>query len=121
MVRIPSPGFLASLGIRPAPSSRPRNEAATRVTPARQMRYNGASEEVPMRFVPIGPEFAAAVEGIDLRVPLDAAAMAAFHGGMDRHGVLVVHDQPFSDEQQIAFTKGLGTIELNTANNVTRL
>ena len=74
-----------------------------------------------MRFVPIGPEFAAAVEGIDLRVPLDAAAMAAIHAGMDRHGVLVVHDQPFSDEQQIAFTKGLGTIELNTANNVTRL
>jgi alpha-ketoglutarate-dependent 2,4-dichlorophenoxyacetate dioxygenase len=74
-----------------------------------------------MRFIPIGNEFAARVEGIDLRVPLDAAAVAAIHAGMDRHGVLVFHDQPLSDAQQIAFTRSLGKIELNTANNVTRL
>jgi alpha-ketoglutarate-dependent 2,4-dichlorophenoxyacetate dioxygenase len=35
--------------------------------------------------------------------------------------VLVFHDQPLTDEQQIAFTRSLGKIELNTANNVTRL
>jgi alpha-ketoglutarate-dependent 2,4-dichlorophenoxyacetate dioxygenase len=40
---------------------------------------------------------------------------------MDRHAVLVFHDQPLTDEQQIAFTRSLGKIELNTANNVTRL
>jgi alpha-ketoglutarate-dependent 2,4-dichlorophenoxyacetate dioxygenase len=74
-----------------------------------------------MRFIPIGSEFAAAVEGTDLRAPLDAAAVAAIHAGMDRHGVLVFHDQRLTDAQQIAFTKSLGKIELNTANNVTRL
>src|SRR5260221_6855379 len=40
---------------------------------------------------------------------------------MDRHAVLVFHDQPLTDEQQIAFTRSLGKIELNTANNITRL
>jgi alpha-ketoglutarate-dependent 2,4-dichlorophenoxyacetate dioxygenase len=40
---------------------------------------------------------------------------------MDRYAVLVFHDQPLSDEEQIAFTKSLGKVELNTANNVTRL
>jgi alpha-ketoglutarate-dependent 2,4-dichlorophenoxyacetate dioxygenase len=74
-----------------------------------------------MRFIPIGDEFAAAVEGIDLRVPLDAAAATTIHAAMDRYAVLVFHDQRLTDEQQIAFTKSLGKIELNTANNVTRL
>jgi alpha-ketoglutarate-dependent 2,4-dichlorophenoxyacetate dioxygenase len=74
-----------------------------------------------MQFTPIGNEFAATVEGIDLPAPLDAAAAAAIHAAMDRYAVLVFHDQPLTDEQQIAFTKSLGKIELNTANNVTRL
>jgi alpha-ketoglutarate-dependent 2,4-dichlorophenoxyacetate dioxygenase len=74
-----------------------------------------------MRFVPIGSEFAAEVEGIDLGAPLDAAAVAAIHAGMDRHAVLVFRGQKLTDAQQIAFTGSLGKIELNTANNVTRL
>ena len=74
-----------------------------------------------MQFTPIGNEFAATVEGIDLRAPLDAAVATAIHAAMDRYAVLVFHDQPLTDEQQIAFTKSLGKIELNTANNVTRL
>jgi alpha-ketoglutarate-dependent 2,4-dichlorophenoxyacetate dioxygenase len=74
-----------------------------------------------MRFIPIGNEFVAEVTGIDLRAPLDAGAAAAIHAAMDRYAVLVFHDQPLSDDQQIAFTKSLGKIELNTANNVTRL
>src|SRR6266446_995470 len=77
--------------------------------------------EVPMRFNPIGNEFAAVVEGIDLCAPLNSAQVATIHAGMDRHAVLVFHDQPLTDEQQIAFTRSLGKIELNTANNITRL
>jgi alpha-ketoglutarate-dependent 2,4-dichlorophenoxyacetate dioxygenase len=74
-----------------------------------------------MRLRPIGNEFAAEVEGIDLAVPLDADAVKAIHAGMDRYAVLVFHDQKLADEEQIAFTRSLGKIELNTANNVTRL
>jgi hypothetical protein len=74
-----------------------------------------------MRFNPIGNEFAALVEGIDLCAPLNSAQVATIHAGMGRHAVLVFHDQPLTDEQQIAFTRSLGKIELNTANNITRL
>jgi alpha-ketoglutarate-dependent 2,4-dichlorophenoxyacetate dioxygenase len=74
-----------------------------------------------MRFIPIGHEFVAEVDGIDLRAPLDAEAAANIHAAMDRYAVLVFYDQPVSDEEQIAFTRSLGKIELNTANNVTQL
>jgi alpha-ketoglutarate-dependent 2,4-dichlorophenoxyacetate dioxygenase len=74
-----------------------------------------------MRFIPVGHDFVAGVTGIDLRAPLDAGAAASIHAAMDRYAVLVFRDQPLSDEEQIAFTKSLGKIELNTANNVTRL
>jgi alpha-ketoglutarate-dependent 2,4-dichlorophenoxyacetate dioxygenase len=74
-----------------------------------------------MRMNPIANEFVAAVEDIDLRLPLDTAAVAAIHAGMDRHAVLVFRDQRLTDEEQLAFTRSLGKIELNTSNNVTRL
>jgi len=74
-----------------------------------------------MRFNPIRNEFAAVVEGIDLCAPLNSAQVATIHAGMDRHAVLVFHEQPLTDDQQIAFTRSLGKIELNTANNITRL
>ena len=73
-----------------------------------------------MRFSPVKNEFVGEVEDIDLTAPLDEAAAAAIHAGMDRYAVLVFRDQPLTDEQQIAFTARLGKIELNTANNVTR-
>jgi hypothetical protein len=44
-----------------------------------------------MRFNPIGNEFAAVVEGIDLCAPLNSAQVATIHAGMDRHAVLVFH------------------------------
>src|SRR5262249_45235717 len=31
--------------------------------------------------------------------------------GMDRYAVLVFHDQPLTDEQQLAFTRALGNLE----------
>jgi alpha-ketoglutarate-dependent 2,4-dichlorophenoxyacetate dioxygenase len=74
-----------------------------------------------MRIAPIGSEFVAAVDGIDLRQPPDAATVAAIHASMDRYAVLVFHNQRISDDEQIAFAKRLGKIELNTRNNVTRL
>ncbi len=59
----------------------------------------------------IGPCFAAEVEGIDLRKPLSPEDVAAIHAGMDRYAVLVFHDQPLGDEQQLAFTRSLGDLE----------
>jgi len=69
----------------------------------------------------IHPVFVGEVSGVDLSRPLTREEAAAIDAGMDRYAVLVFHDQPLTDEEQIAFTKSLGKIELNTANNVTRL
>jgi alpha-ketoglutarate-dependent 2,4-dichlorophenoxyacetate dioxygenase len=65
--------------------------------------------------------FAAEVKDIDLRRRLDAWDLAAIETGMDRYAVLVFHDQPLNDEEQLAFSRRLGTIEPTVNSNVTRL
>ena len=59
----------------------------------------------------IGPCFAADVDDIDLRKPLTLDEVAAVHAGMDEFAVLVFHDQPLDDEQQLAFSRSLGELE----------
>jgi alpha-ketoglutarate-dependent 2,4-dichlorophenoxyacetate dioxygenase len=59
----------------------------------------------------VGPCFAAEVEGVDLSRPLSGDEIAAIHAGMDTYAVLVFHDQKLDDDQQLAFTRGLGPIE----------
>jgi alpha-ketoglutarate-dependent 2,4-dichlorophenoxyacetate dioxygenase len=66
---------------------------------------------MPVTMRQIGPCFAAEVDGLDLRRPLSADEVDAVHAGMDRHAVLVFHDQPIDDAQQLAFTRSLGDIE----------
>ena len=60
----------------------------------------------------IGPCFAGEVAGIDMRKPLTAEEVAAIHTGMDKYAVLVFHDQDIDDEQQLAFSRSLGEIEM---------
>ena len=60
----------------------------------------------------IGPCFAGEVSGIDMRRALTQEEVAAIHAGMDQYAVLVFHDQNIDDEQQLAFTRSLGEIEL---------
>jgi len=62
-------------------------------------------------FRQVGPCLAAEVEGLDLTRPLSPDEVAAVHAGMDKYAVLVFHDQPLTDEQQLAFTRSLGEIE----------
>jgi alpha-ketoglutarate-dependent 2,4-dichlorophenoxyacetate dioxygenase len=59
----------------------------------------------------IGPCFAADVDDIDLRKPPTRDEVAAVHAGMDEFAVLVFHDQPLDDEQQLAFSRSLGQLE----------
>jgi alpha-ketoglutarate-dependent 2,4-dichlorophenoxyacetate dioxygenase len=59
----------------------------------------------------IGPCFAAEVDGLDLREPLSPEDVATIHAAMDAHAVLVFHDQHLTDEQHLAFSRGLGELE----------
>ncbi len=69
----------------------------------------------------IGPrngeiEFVGEVSGIDLTRPISAEQATAIEAGMDRFGVLVFHDQHFTDEQQVAFSLNFGELEATLAN-----
>jgi alpha-ketoglutarate-dependent 2,4-dichlorophenoxyacetate dioxygenase len=66
---------------------------------------------MPISIRPLHPDFAGEVSGIDCRLPLDAQQIAAIEAGMDRYAVLVFHDQPLSDQQQLAFTRHFGALE----------
>ena len=63
------------------------------------------------QFKPLHP-FAAEVTGIDLSQPLDAAGVRSIEAAMDRHAVLVFRQQPLTQDQQIAFAKALGPLDL---------
>jgi alpha-ketoglutarate-dependent 2,4-dichlorophenoxyacetate dioxygenase len=60
----------------------------------------------------LGPGFVGEAQGLDLTKPLPKADIDAIHAAMDKYAVLIFHDQAFTDEQQLAFTQSLGTIEL---------
>ena len=62
--------------------------------------------------------FVGEVSGIDLREPLTPDQAREIHQGMDRYGVLVFHDQDLTDEQQVAYTKNFGDLELAIGSNV---
>ncbi|MEM6498188.1 MAG: TauD/TfdA family dioxygenase [Pseudomonadota bacterium] len=62
--------------------------------------------------------FVGEVSGIDLTEPLSSDEVAALETGMDRYAVLVFRDQNITDEQQIAFSKNFGEIEMKLGGNI---
>jgi alpha-ketoglutarate-dependent 2,4-dichlorophenoxyacetate dioxygenase len=66
------------------------------------------------------PGFVGEVSGIDITQPLTPAQAAELEAGMDRYGVLVYHDQRFTDEQQKAFSVNFGPLEQTAGGNVTK-
>jgi alpha-ketoglutarate-dependent 2,4-dichlorophenoxyacetate dioxygenase len=57
------------------------------------------------------PFFGGEVSGIDITRPLTRDEAAAIDRGMDQFGVLVFHDQRFTDETQLAFSRNFGDLE----------
>jgi len=56
--------------------------------------------------------FAGEVADIDLRAPMTPDQVAAIVQGMDKFAVLVFRDQRIDDEQQLAFSRNFGTLEI---------
>jgi alpha-ketoglutarate-dependent 2,4-dichlorophenoxyacetate dioxygenase len=73
-----------------------------------------------IRIRQLHPVFVGEVEGVDLRRPLAPAEVAALEAGLDRHAVLVFHDQPVTDAEQVAFTRAFGPLETTQGGNITR-
>ncbi len=66
---------------------------------------------MPISIRPLTQVFAGEVAGVDCRRPLDPEEVAAIEAGMDRYAVLVFHDQPLDDAEQLAFTRHFGALE----------
>jgi alpha-ketoglutarate-dependent 2,4-dichlorophenoxyacetate dioxygenase len=64
---------------------------------------------------PLTQTFAGEVGGIDCTQPLRRDEVAAIEEGMDQYAVLVFHDQPVTDKQQVAFTRQFGELEAYTS------
>lgn len=61
---------------------------------------------------PLHPVFAAELDGAALSEPLDAAAVDAVVGAINRHGVLVFRrDMPLDNERHLAFARRLGPLQ----------
>jgi alpha-ketoglutarate-dependent 2,4-dichlorophenoxyacetate dioxygenase len=72
-----------------------------------------------LTFRPLHPCFVAEVGPIDLRAVHDAEMLAGIRAGMDEHAVLVFRDQPFTDEEQLAFACRLdGALHTRTGARV---
>ena len=70
---------------------------------------------MPMSIRPLTPSgFAGDVLGVDLTKPLTPDRVRAIDDGMDRFGVLIFHDQPFTDETQMAFSRQFGELEVSS-------
>ena len=64
-----------------------------------------------LQLQPLQP-FAAEASGIDLRQALDATQVQQIEQAMDSHAVLVFRRQPLDEDQQIAFARALGPLDL---------
>ena len=70
---------------------------------------------------PLTPSgFAGEVSGIDLTAQISAGGVAAIDAGMDQYGVLVFHDQRFTDEAQMAFSARFGPLEVSSGAEMSK-
>jgi len=58
-----------------------------------------------LSFRELHQNFAAEASAIDLRAVADQATLDQIRAGMDAHGVLVFRNQPFADDEQLAFAR----------------
>jgi alpha-ketoglutarate-dependent 2,4-dichlorophenoxyacetate dioxygenase len=68
-----------------------------------------------LAFTPLHPLFAAEMSGLDLREPQSRETIAAIDAAMDRHAVLVIRGQKLTPEQQLAFTRQFGPLDIGFA------
>ena len=65
-----------------------------------------------IRLRKLHPLIGAEVTGIDLAGPLDRATVEAIRNAWSRYGVLLFPQQPITDEQQVAFSRHFGSLEV---------
>ncbi len=62
---------------------------------------------------PFKPEFVAEISDVDLSRPLTDEVFGEVEAAFNRYAVLVFHDQPLTEEQQLAFAQRFGELEIS--------
>src|SRR5216110_3517297 len=65
----------------------------------------------------LAPSFAARIDGADITRPLPDATWAQIRAAFEEHSVLLFRGQPLDDEQQIAFSRRFGALEVTRSMN----
>jgi alpha-ketoglutarate-dependent 2,4-dichlorophenoxyacetate dioxygenase len=74
---------------------------------------------MPLTFRKLHPVFVGEAGPIELRAVHDEQTLARIRAGMDEYAVLVFHDQPFTDAEQLAFGQRLdGRLHKGTGSRV---
>ena len=73
-----------------------------------------------MHIQPLHPTFVGEVSAIDISLPLTADQVAAIEAGMDQYAVLVVPDQPLTDDEQCVFSRNFGELEATLIGQMTK-
>jgi alpha-ketoglutarate-dependent 2,4-dichlorophenoxyacetate dioxygenase len=66
-----------------------------------------------IELTPLHPTLGAEVRGVDLTRPVMPEIFAEIDTEFNRHGILVFPGQPVTDEQQLAFSRLFGPLEVN--------
>src|SRR5579863_274159 len=69
------------------------------IDPAGIAADNAGEQRMAITVTQLHPHIGAEIGGLDLREPADAATVEALWQAIDRHAVLVFHDQRLSDEE----------------------
>ena len=67
----------------------------------------------PFQVRRLGASLGAEILGVDLKVPMDDDAFAAFEAALVEHKVLAVRDQFLTTEQHVAFSRRFGELEVH--------
>lgn len=70
-----------------------------------------------MTILPLGKHIAAEVRGIDAASLQGEQTFAQLRRALYTYSVLVFHDQDITDEQQVAFTRGFGRLQMTMASD----
>jgi alpha-ketoglutarate-dependent 2,4-dichlorophenoxyacetate dioxygenase len=71
-----------------------------------------AEETMAIAVRPVHPCLGAEIGGVDLTRPVSDEDFAEIEAALNRHAVLIFHDQPLSDERQIDFSRRFGPLEV---------
>ena len=66
-----------------------------------------------IELTPLHPTLGAELRGVDLTRPVPPQVFAEIEAAFGRYGILVFPEQPVTDEQQLAFSRLFGPLEVN--------